>query len=313
MTELPHPIARIELDRFAAVDGGPRTCNVFVILGDRPALIGCGHPANTAQLVRALRAIDVRPSEIDRVIVNSWSPSVIGGHAAFPQADIFVTSPDLVQPRAWNGWNDARRASFLGVADEVFERVDVWQRADLAGWLELAFPKLTNHLDFVPLRAGHTVAAGDLTLEVIAAPGPNAGHSLLWCAELQCCFAGDLELDGLPLTESAREYMVSLERAMELEPTWLMTSHGEPSVRARWTLKRLIRFCANYLSNAPAMLLGGSKSVLDVVDHDLGYLPDHPAVYIDQIRRHRPFLEELVASRVLHAEGEGLSRRYSSL
>ncbi len=310
MTDLPGALIRVELDGFVPVGAGARTTNVYVAPGPRPALIGAGHPANTPQLLAALEALGFRASDIDRVIVNSWSPEVLGGCAAFVRADIFVTSPDLVAPRQWNSWNAGRRAEFLQVADDVFDRVDAWSRADLEPWLGRAFPSLTNNLEFVPLRTGHTVAAGELELEVVAAPGVHAGHSHLWCAELAACFCGEVEFDGLPTyTESARNYIISLERAMQLEPTWLLPAHGAATDRAMWTLKRLARFCTNYLSNAPATLLKG-RTLLEIVDGDLGYLPEHPAPYIESVRQHRSFMEELVSSNVIRGEGEGLDRRY---
>lgn len=302
-------VVRIELDGWSDVGSGAQTTNVYLIEGARPALIGCGHPAQTSQLTSALADLGVKPSAIERVVVNSWAADVIGGHGAFPRADLFVTSPDLRQPRGWNGWRDARRATFLAIADEVFERMDAWGRPELDPWVELAFPALSNNLAFIPLRDGHTVTAGNVELEVIAAPGPNAGHSLLWSKDLGVCFGGDVELDGLPAVESPRDYLVSIERAMQLNATWLLPSHGEPHGRAKWTLKRIMSFCTNYLSNAPSILLE-PKTVLDIVDEDLGHVPEHPATYVEAVRRHRPFLEELVQSRVLEAAGEGLGRTY---
>ena len=307
-SELPAPLVRIELDGWSDVASGARTTNVYLVRSERPALIGCGHPAQTQQLTAALADHGVKASAVERVVVNSWAADVIGGRAAFPRADVFVTSPDLTQPRHWNGWRDARRATFLAIADEVFERVDAWGRPELDPWVELAFPSVSNNLDFIPLRAGHTVVAGGLELEVVAAPGPNAGHSLLWCEELGVCFGGDVELDGLPMVESPRDYIVSLERAMQLGANLLLPVHGAPG-KASWTLKRLVRFCSNYLSNAPSILLE-PKTVLDVVDEDLGHIPEHPATYVEAVQRHRPFLEELVRSRVLEADGEGLGRTY---
>jgi glyoxylase-like metal-dependent hydrolase (beta-lactamase superfamily II) len=303
MLELPPPIIRLEL-------GEERPSNVFLIAGAEPGLVGAGHPRHADELVARLAEHGVRPSDIRRIVAGSWAADVLGGAAAFPAADLFVTSPDMMQPRAWNQWTDSRRARVLGVADEVLERVEGWTRSELEGWLDLEFPSLTNHLDFVPLRNARRVVVGGLQLEVIAAPGPNPGHSFLWNADQGICFCGDLELDGLPLgVDSARDYLIALERAADLAPEWLLPSHGAPSPSATRTLKRLARFCDSYMSTVPAALREPT-TLMELVDRDLGHVPDDAVVYLQTLLRQRPFLEELVSARAISADGAGLDRKY---
>ena len=310
MTELPAGIIALTLSPVGDVGTLSHATNVYLATGDRPALIGTGHPASAPELLDALQSHGVRGSDIDRIVVGSWDVEVLGGCAAFPRADVFVASDDMVRPRAWNSWCDARRARFLGVADEVFERIDTWGRAELEPWLAVAFPQLTNHLDFTPIRAGQSVRVGELNLEVVDAGGPGPAHAFLVDSKEGVCFCGQLAFDGLPLVESARDYMVSLERATELGPTWLLPTHGRPTSQGARTLKRLATFCNNYASGL-SQVLREPKTLLEVVDGDLGHLPEHPAAYIEELLRHRSFLEDLVAQHALLADGEGLDRRYS--
>lgn len=303
-------LSRIELPGWSSVGSGARTTNVYVTTTGPPALIGAGHPEHSRLLIAALSELDIRASDVARIICASWSPDVVGGHKAFPRADVFVTSPDLVRPRHWDMFSKELRGEFIGLADEIFERVDDWGRAELEPWLDEAFPLVTNHLEFIPIRSGQTIVAGELELEVVAAPGPGPGHALLWNRSGGMLFAGELDPNGLPVrVTQARDYLVGLERAAELDTTWFLPTHGTPSIRGAWTLKRMMRFCNNYLSNVGPTMKGG-KTVLELVDADLGHRPEHPAEYIEEVQRRRPFLEELVASRMIKAEGEGLDRRY---
>lgn len=308
--ELAEVVVPIELSGFASHGAGARPTQVYLLTGSRPALIGAGHPAHAAELVGKLAERGVMASDVQRVVVGSWAPEFLGGCRAFPRADVFVLSPDMVRPRAYNAWLDRRRAQFLGVADEVFERVSAWGRADLVQWEAAAFPAVSNHLDFIPLRDGQEVRAGELTLKVIASPGCDPGHALLWSSETRACFAACFEMEGLPLASDAPgAYIAALERALELDPVWLFPGHGRPSADAARTLKRLVKFCSNYLQSAPNML-SKPKTILEIVDADMGYLPESPVPYIEAVLLHRAFIEELAAWGVVRAEGEGLDRRY---
>lgn len=310
--EIPGSVTVLQLPGWADVGEGARTTNVYLLEGDSPALVGAGHPVNTDDLVAALAEHDVAASQIRRIVVGSWHPAVLGGVAAFPRADWFVATPDMIAPRHYDTWLDERRAAFVGLVDEILERKADWDRDRLEPWLERAFPRVTDHLDFIPVRTGQLIEAGGLELEVVAAPGPNPGHAVLWNATHELAFTADLRTQGLPAHVSqARDYLVGLERAMDLEPTWMLPTHGAPSPNARWRLKSMLQFCNNFLSNV-AMTLVGGKTVLEFVDADLGHPPETLIEYVEEVRRRRPFLEELAASGMVETAGEGLDRRYGT-
>jgi glyoxylase-like metal-dependent hydrolase (beta-lactamase superfamily II) len=310
--DLPEGIERVELPGWSEHGEAAKPTSVYLLRGDAPALVGAGHPTQSDALIAALDELGVPASSIRRIVVGSWSPAVLGGVVSFPRADWFVATPDMIAPRHYDTWLDEERATFVGLVDEILERSGEWSREALDGWLERAFPRVTDHLDFVPVRTGQTVQAGSFELEVVSAPGPNPGHSVLWNATHRLAFTGDLQMRGLPAhVESARDYLVALERTMDLEPQWMLPTHGEPTPYARRRLKSMLQFCNNFLSNV-AMTLAGGKSVLEFVDADLGYRPETLVEYAEEVRRRRPFLEELAASGMVETSGDGLDKRYGT-
>lgn len=307
--KLPCGIVRIELPGWFPVGAGARPTNVYLLPGDQPTLVGSGHPAAIRNLTDALRTAGTDASQIHRILCGSWSVDCLGNTSAFPRADVFVGSLDFLAPRHLDECYDTRRARFTDTAAHVIEARCAWSLDELDGYVAARFPRLTNHLDFVPLRAGQFVRATDLELEVVAAPGPHEAHVMFFEPTERVLFCGDFPISGLTTLDRVDDYLVSLERAMELQPKWLLPTHGTPSERAGWILKRMLRFGNNFLG-AVANALGEGKTALEFVDADLGHEPDHPVEYLEALEERRPFLEELAAERLIGAEGAGLSRRY---
>ena len=81
-----------------------RPINVYLFTGSAPALLNAGHPSQQRALAAALREIGVEPSRIERVVSTSWSIDVVGGIAGLPGADLFLLSPDMIQPTRHDDW-----------------------------------------------------------------------------------------------------------------------------------------------------------------------------------------------------------------
>ena len=307
--ELFGGVAHLELPGWFEVGRGARPTNVYLLGGDVPALIGAGHPATARTLTDALREHGTDPSQIRRVLSGSWSVDCVGAASSFPGADLFVGSLDFVAPRAWDEWADRHRAEITNLAAHAGTHSDTWNPDDLTPYLEARFPRLTNHLEFVPLRGGQFVRAGDLTLEVVAAPGPHEEHVMFFEPEHRALFCGDFVVSGLGPMRRVDDYLTTLERAIELAPEWILPAHGKPSEHTNWILKRMLRFCNNFLG-ATANALGEGKTVFEFVDADFGHEPQHFVEYLEAVEERRPFLDELAESRMIGVNGSGPERRY---
>ena len=82
-------------------------------------------------------------------------------------------------------------------------------------------------------RDGGAIAAGDRTLRMIATPGHSPDHFCLWHPDERALFAGDLLVSGgtIMIVASAggdlREYLASLGRVRDLNPSRVYPGHGK--------------------------------------------------------------------------------------
>ena len=286
--------------------------NVYLFTGQTPALVNAGHPSQDRALAAALREVGVSPSRIERIAATSWSIDVMGGALSFPNASLFIASPDMLQPADHDSWQQERRQAWQAMLERVYEHPHFQaQRGHHGGFFEAAFPPLTTDLPFVPLRAGHQLAMGDdTTLEVIATPGPDEGHLCFFDAKKSRLFSGALTHDGMPeRLSSVRDYIASLERAVEVSATTLLPNHGEPRQNASFALQRGARFLNNFLSNA-SNALKQAPTLFEFVEADMGYLPSDPVRFAATLLTYQAMLDEMVRARLILARGQGLERRY---
>jgi glyoxylase-like metal-dependent hydrolase (beta-lactamase superfamily II) len=292
-----------------------RPNNVFVAHGPAPTLINAGHPSQQRALSTALRELDISPDRVERIIATSWAPDCLGGAQHFPQADLLVSSPDLSAPGRYDDYLELERQALRLWADALLATPG-WSHLDraplepfIAAWL----PRASNALPILPLRPGHIVRAGALTLEVIASPGPDPGHINLHEAARGWLFTGDLPRDGLPAyVDSVPGMILGMERALDLKPSVLLPSHAPPDEDGAFSLRRALRFLNNFLSNAPAAMHGGGRTLAEYVEQDLGFKPTHLVRLIYTLRTYAAFLEELVRTRMIEASGAGMARRYGA-
>lgn len=288
--------------------------NIYLLDGEAPALVNAGHPSQLQSLSKALHSLDVDVTDIQRVLYTSWSIDILGGAKNFPGIDHFVYSPDMVRPRHYQSIVGQRRRRLFDFADDLLER-DAFSdenRSDLEAFAEDYFLPVPSKLDFVPVRAGHVVRAGDFKLEVIASPGPDSGHVCFWEADREILFTGDISLSGLPhRLEDVQSYFVSLERLIEFESDRVLPNRGRPRKRGSWTLQGAHRFINNFMSNAPQAMYE-DPTLIEFAERDWGERPDDFAETVLKMEIYRALMEELVRSKMIEAEGSGLDRRYGT-
>ena len=82
------------------------------------------------------------------------------------------------------------------------------------------------------LTDGQHIDAGDDQLEVVHTPGHSPDHIALWHAPLRTLFAGDLVVQGSTVVilasagGSLSQYLQSLQRAIDLNPSRILPAHG---------------------------------------------------------------------------------------
>ena len=310
-------IYRLEVD---SPDGWPPPAssaqNLYLLDGEAPALVNAGHPNQFQHVSKAIRQTGIELTAVERVLHTSWRVATLGGAKNFPDADHFVFSPDMVQPRNLEARLDEERRAIREFAERLLDAPEVpasrYELPSIDRFLEAYYPRATADLDIVPLRNGRTVRAGELTFEILDAPGPARGHACLFDQERGYLFSGDVSLQGLPdYLTGVRPYLNTIERLLDLEPERLFPNRGRPRDRADFVLRGNHRFLDNFLSNAPSAMYN-EPTLVEFVKRDLGYLPETLPELVLAIRPYRVVLEELVRSRMIEAEGDGLARRYGT-
>jgi glyoxylase-like metal-dependent hydrolase (beta-lactamase superfamily II) len=290
--------------------------HIYLLGGDRPALINAGHPCQFEALGHALRELGLGFGDIERVLYTSWDIAVLGAAANMPGVDHFVLSPDMVEPTNYEAEIARRRARIRELAAEIVALGVGYVADDLEGverMIATYYPPMPSRLQFIPIRNGHTVCAGDFEFEAMAAPGPGPGHAVYYDAERRAIFGGDFTTIGIPRRiDEVQSYLVSLERLQRLDIDALYLTH-EPPVTSRggWTVRRALRFLNNFMSTAPAAM-HGAPTVVEFIESDLGYHIDDLAEMVLQVERYKVPMDELVRARMIDAEGEGLERKYGT-
>ena len=315
LEELASDLVRIELPKYKGfAEPIGHATNVYLIRGKAPALIGAGHPTQFKILSNALRELGVSASQIERVIYTSWDVDVLAGATNFVEVDHFVFSPDMVTPFDYESQVEAIRQEIFELADDIIAALPEagFEREGLEHNLQTYYPAMPRRLNFIPLREGLKVQAGSLTLDVLASPGPFAGHCCLYEAERKWLFSGDFAFQGMPENlEEAQTYLLSLERLAGLDVNLAFPTRGKHDTRGRWALSRGFRFFNNFLSSVPSALVR-APTILEFIEQDLGYRPENLLELVYTYRRYLLLFDELVRLRVITCEGSGLNRQYGT-
>ncbi|HLI09626.1 MAG TPA: MBL fold metallo-hydrolase [Ktedonobacteraceae bacterium] len=105
------------------------------------------------------------------------------------------------------------------------ELADYQQRYPLFSSVKLVPPTLTFHRTF-------TIHGGDLTIQLLPAPGHHADHIAAWIPELRLLLAFDAVEKPLPTLEDAtgvQPMFDTLQRFLTLQPQRVLCSHGNSS------------------------------------------------------------------------------------
>lgn len=294
------------------VEGSDEVANIYLVKGSSPSLINAGHPSQAEALASALRAIDISPSQIERIVCTSWDPGVLGGAAHFPRADLFVLSPDMQSPRDLELQIDRRRRILRKLADEIAAVEPDFRRLPVEQALGRYYPRMTRNLRFIPLREGHQLRVGSFCFEVLATPGPGMGHMSLWEPEQRYLFSGDFALRGFPrYIDDMPAYLTNIERLASLDSERVFPNRGRTYTRGRLTLTQAARFLNHFMISATTALVQG-PTILEFIERDRGHFFEDPMELLLHFQVNQALLEELAKSRYIGTEGEGAARRYGT-
>jgi glyoxylase-like metal-dependent hydrolase (beta-lactamase superfamily II) len=193
-------VARIRLPKPAA--------HVYVLLGDRPALVDAGMPESGPALHDGLRALGVAPDDVSLVVLTHEHLDHAGGAATFPNA--LLAAHPLAAAKLRHGDGRATHA-----------------HAPREPELELYDRSLVH--------------AGGLALRVLHTPGHTSGSICLYEETRGLLFTGDTAfargtLSGLFASGSRGDHVTSLQRILSLPVRLLLPGHGQVSEDPRGDL-----------------------------------------------------------------------------
>jgi glyoxylase-like metal-dependent hydrolase (beta-lactamase superfamily II) len=193
-------VARIRLPKPAA--------HVYVLLGERPALVDAGMPDSGAAVHDGLRSLGVSPDEVGLVLLTHEHADHAGGAAAFPDALLAAHPLAAAKLRHGDG-----RATHVHAPREP--ELELYDRS--------------------------LVHAGGLALRVLHTPGHTSGSICLYEDTRGLLFTGDTAfahgtLTGLFASGSRGDHVASLQRIRSLPVRLLLPGHGHVSEDPRGDL-----------------------------------------------------------------------------
>lgn len=182
--------------------------HVYVLLGDRPALVDAGMPESGPAVHDGLRALGVSPDEVSLVLLTHEHTDHAGGALAFP--DALVAAHPLAAAKLRHG---DRRATHAYAASEP--ELELYDRS--------------------------VVHAGGLALRVLHTPGHTSGSVCLYEESRGLLFTGDTAFARGTLTDlfasgSRGDHVASLQRLLALPARLLLPGHGSVSEDPRGDL-----------------------------------------------------------------------------
>jgi len=193
-------VARIRLPKPAA--------HVYVLLGERPALVDAGLPESGPAVHDGLRALGVSPDDVTLVLLTHEHADHAGGARAFPNALLAAHPHAAAKLRHGDG-----RATHSHGASEP--ELELYDRS--------------------------LVHAGGLALRVLHTPGHTSGSICLYEESRGLLFTGDTAfargtLTALFASGSRGDHVASLQRLLALSTRLLLPGHGSVSEDPRGDL-----------------------------------------------------------------------------
>ena len=197
-------VARIRLPKPAA--------HVYVLLGERPALVDAGLPDSGPAVRDGLRTLGLAPEDVSLVLLTHEHADHAGGAGAFPNA--LLAAHPLAASKLRH---DDRRATHAHVSSEP--ELELYDRS--------------------------LVHAGGLALRVLHTPGHTSGSVCLYEESRGLLFTGDTAfargtLTSLFASGSRGDHVASLKRLLVLPARLLLPGHGQVSEDPRSDLRRAL-------------------------------------------------------------------------
>lgn len=225
--------------------------NVYLITGDRPALIDCGSELAVPRIVSNLAQLGLDPGDIHQIVATHADYDHIQGFHGLQRAN-----PDLCLRIHRADLPVVREADAYQTASYIYDR---------------PFIQLDDRC-LLPFDPGDVIAVGSTSLEVMSTPGHTEG-SVCLLGEIDgrnVLFAGDTvggamrSLDGASIevwAAAARAWAESLRSLSDREFDWVLNGHeppaGLPITRERF--ERMVRRFGTMLN--PWFSLGERESV----------------------------------------------------
>jgi glyoxylase-like metal-dependent hydrolase (beta-lactamase superfamily II) len=155
------------------------------------------------------------------------------------------------------------------------------------------------------IEGGAVLEAGDTTLATIHTPGHAPDHLCLWHEQSRTLFGGDLAVKGstvwIPtsLQGDLVEYLASLERIIELQPSRILPAHGAVIDDPEAVLRGYLAHRQEREQQVVAALREGNGDPDAIVEH----------LYRGIKERLIPMARESVLAQLLKLEREGRVRR----
>ena len=195
MIEIVDPgVARIRLPKPAA--------HVYVLMGEKPALVDAGMPDSGPGVRNGLRALGLSPDDVALVLLTHEHADHAGGAGAFPNA--LLAAHPLAAAKLRHGDRLATKAEAPAEPElELYDR--------------------------------SLVHVGGLALRVLHTPGHTSGSVCLYEESRGLLFTGDTAFGRGTLTDlfasgSRGDHVASLQRLLALPaPRLLLPGHGSVS------------------------------------------------------------------------------------
>jgi glyoxylase-like metal-dependent hydrolase (beta-lactamase superfamily II) len=194
-------VARIRLPKPAA--------HVYVLLGERPALVDSGLPESGPAVHDGLRALGLSADDVTLVLLTHEHGDHAGGAGAFPNALLAAHPLAAAKLRHGDG-----RATYAPAARQP--ELELYDRS--------------------------VVHAGGLALRVLHTPGHTSGSICLYEESQGLLFTGDTAfargtLTGVYESGSRGDHVSSLQRLLALPVRVLLPGHGHVSEDPRGDLR----------------------------------------------------------------------------
>jgi len=177
--------------------------NIFVLVGQKIALIDASTSNNSAELLSGLASLNIKPENVDFLLFTHGHADHFGCSKLFPKAEKLMHAKD---------------AEKMELRDKAFSG------SELFG--EKEFPKIKSYLS-----QNQSINLKPFNLKVIETPGHTAGSVCFIEEKQKFLFSGDTLFTGscgrtdLP-TGSTQQLVESLQKIAELAYETLLPGHG---------------------------------------------------------------------------------------